>query len=353
MNNLAAQIGRDQDDGRVFRTGIEYYKIDDSFEGECIVTVSGSEDLHAVIIAGTIIDSFKITEQGSSVNVAEYGSDEVIIAIVSFNLFFENGGSGYDFDAAPQYTISIESDSQSDLDATPNAFRYTLIKNNTEYEISGTVGTPAPPAHLVIPTMYNGLPVTKLTSLGMIPRNGVISLTIPASITSIEVVEGFRYLPNLVNIFVDKDNPNYTSLNGVLYTKDRLTLIRVPCGKVGAFTIPDSVSVIGNYAFLRCTSITRVIIPNSVGVIGRQAFDSCTGITTITIPESVLIIGMWAFIRCSELTTVHIKGSPSAGTFMFQQCPKLTVIYASVDAGFNMGSGLGGWWEYRNIIVQI
>ena len=74
----------------------------------------------------------------------------------------------------------------------------------------------------------------------------------------------------------------------------------------GAYTIPDGIESIADYAFLGCSSLTSITIPNSVTSIGDGAFSGCSGLTTVTIPNSVTSIGGNAFRDCSSLTKVNI-----------------------------------------------
>ena len=80
-------------------------------------------------------------------------------------------------------------------------------------------------------------------------------------------------------------------------------------GAFAAYTIPNSVTSIGEYAFSHCTSLTSVTIPNSVTSIGEHAFSYCTSLTSVTISDSVTSIGEYAFYDCTSLTDVYYAGS--------------------------------------------
>ncbi len=71
------------------------------------------------------------------------------------------------------------------------------------------------------------------------------------------------------------NNPAYSSANGVLFNQSQTSLVQCPGGKVGTYSIPTSVTTIGNRAFDSCTSLTSVTIPNSVTSIGDEAFSLC------------------------------------------------------------------------------
>ncbi len=137
--------------------------------------------------------------------------------------------------------------------------------------------------------------------------NDLTSVVIGNSVTSIGE-KAFVGCPWLEEIIVSADNPAYTSLDGVLYNKDKTELLKWPSRKLNV-TIPNSVEVIGNYAFSSCQDLTSVEIPNSVMSIGDGAFSSCRGLTSVEIPNSVTSIGDVAFSWCTQLTLVTIGES--------------------------------------------
>ena len=134
------------------------------------------------------------------------------------------------------------------------------------------------------------------------------SYTIPNSVTSIG--DGaFMHCFSLTSITVDGNNQNYSSQDGVLFNKDKTVLIQYPIGNTRtSYTILNSVTSIGDYAFYDCNSLTSITIPNSVTRIGDSAFYLCSSLTSITIPNSVTSIGDHAFCFCS-LTDVYYSGS--------------------------------------------
>ncbi len=181
-----------------------------------------------------------------------------------------------------------------------------------------------------------------VTEIGVYAFKGCTSLTsitIPNSVTNIGD-STFWGCSSLTAIYVTVDNKNYTSVNGVLFNKDKTALICYPAGKTDkSYKITNSVTSIGNYAFNGCSSLTSVTIPNSVTEIGGSAFVDCASLKSITMPNSVTSIGDMAFYKCSSLTSITIPDSvTSIGSSAFSDCSKLRSITIP-----NSVTSIGAW----------
>jgi hypothetical protein len=148
----------------------------------------------------------------------------------------------------------------------------------------------------------------KTVLLRYLPSRQSASYTIPGSVKTIKD-QAFGGFAGLTSIMVAIDNAHYSSIDGVLFNKDKTVLIRYPAGKQGAYTIPDGVKTIGSGAFSGCGRLTSVTIPNSVTSIEEFAFSFCTGLTSITIPNSIISIGSSAFWYCTNLIFITIPSS--------------------------------------------
>ena len=151
------------------------------------------------------------------------------------------------------------------------------------------------------------------------------NITIPARVTNIGN-NAFGRCSNLEIIYVDKSNIKYSSRDGILFDKYKLTIIKYPQNKKDTteYNIPKTVNKIGENAFNGCTSLTNIVIPNSVTSIESNAFDGCTSLTSIVIPDSVTSIESKAFDGCTSLTSIVIPDSvTSIGSYAFYNCTSL------------------------------
>ena len=159
--------------------------------------------------------------------------------------------------------------------------------------------------------------VTTIGSNAFYGCDSLTSVTIGDSVTTIGV-EAFASCDSLTE-FMGKsaeDNGRILVVGGVLKAF-------APAG-IYEYTIPDSVTEIGDYAFYSCDSLTSITIGDSVTTIGDDAFAYCSSLTSVTIGDSVTTIGIRAFCECTSLTSVTIPDSVTTiGDYAFNSCDRL------------------------------
>ena len=139
------------------------------------------------------------------------------------------------------------------------------------------------------------------------------SLTISASVASVIPSEGCTSLKSIV---VSAANISFAAVEGVLYNRDVTGIVWFPLGKTGHYTLPPTVTSIGENAFYG-TSITSLEIPPSVTSISRGAFAG-SALLEISFPDNIANIAEALFQNCKTLATVRLgKGTLYIGNYAF------------------------------------
>ena len=243
-------------------------------------------------------DGFKVQKCSGC---GEKFAEEVIPATVSLGLKFTFNGDG----TCTVRGIGTCTDTDIVIPSTYNGMRVTSIGSSAFYNCTKLTSVTIPDSVTSIGERAfsdcSGLTsvtipdsVTSIGYLAFFGCSGLTSVTIPDSVTSIGDY-AFYKCTSLTSITVGSNHPNYASVDGVLFNKAKTELICYPAGKTGSYTIPDSVTSIGDSAFLGCTGLTSVTIGNSVTSIGERAFYGCSKLTSVTIGDSVTSIGNYAF----------------------------------------------------------
>lgn len=170
--------------------------------------------------------------------------------------------------------------------------------------------------------------------------NNLKTIDISKSVKSIGAFAFFD-CENLMFIEVADDNMSYSSLEGVLYNKNKTELIQAPVNKEGNFKIPNTVTIIKQYAFSHCKKISSIDFSNSIISIGEHAFESCFGLTSVILLDSLKSIGEWAFYNCKNLQTIDLpKTITNIGNSAFHSCSNLTAFICNAEIPPKIGTSV-------------
>lgn len=160
-------------------------------------------------------------------------------------------------------------------------------------------------------------------------------ITLPATVTNISNAP-FRGCEALKSIRVESKNKNYKSEpskrygeDHVLFNKNKSIIIAYPASsREVQYDVPDSVTVISDWAFCECKKLNRITIPDSVNEIGEGAFCNCELLDELEIPDSVTCIDDCAFRGCKKLERVIIPSSVTElGWGLFDGCESSVTVY--------------------------
>jgi hypothetical protein len=113
---------------------------------------------------------------------------------------------------------------------------------------------------------------------------------------------------------VDTNNPDYSSMAGVLFNKSQKSLLQWPAGKGGSYALPGGVTNIGSYAFDSCASLTSVVMPTNVTSIGDSAFGSCGSLTGLYFNGKPPSLGTNVFYGDTHATAFYLPKTTGWGT---------------------------------------
>ena len=213
---------------------------------------------------------------------------------------------------------------------TAENLKYTVTDETThtveltgyESALAGEVNIPA--------TVTNEGTEYSVTSIGnnaFSRCSSLTAVTIPASAINIGGWV-FDYCSALTAIHVAEDNTAYSSEDGVLFNKDKTTLVCYPIGKTETtYTVPATVTTFTTSAFENCTALAQINLPNSLTEMSLRTFYGCTSLTEVTLPDGVTRLMGFNFTNCSALEKVTLpEGITYIGSGAFKNCSALTEL---------------------------
>ena len=166
------------------------------------------------------------------------------------------------------------------------------------------------------------------------------------SLTSIHIGSSLIYIGNrvfngctsMVSFDVDEGNTVYSSVDGVLFNKEKTILYNYPCAKEGEATIPSSVTSIYSYAFQSNQYIQSIIVPSSVTSVGVGAFTNCNNLESVTFANPDTTLNTSVFSGCAKLKNVTLPEHLEAlYNSLFYKCVSLETISIPATVTIIMG----------------
>ncbi len=193
---------------------------------------------------------------------------------------------------------------------------YTLSDDRTYYSVAKGTATDI---DIIIPAVYEDLPVKELKWGAFKEFNTLKSIVIPNSITSIGGSAFYNCnkletvnIPNSVNSIGSAAFENCYILKEITIPGSVKYLdshVFSACNLLSKVTIEEGVTVIGSAAFQACFALKEINIPDSVNSINQHAFALCDGLQKITIGTGVNFIDGDAFVNCSGISSVVFKNT--------------------------------------------
>jgi len=363
--------------------------------GSCTYTLTGTE----LVISG----SGPMKDWGTGSNVAPWKTEGCSITKVTINSGITRVGS-YAFHQCSNITSatikgsSVKSIGISAFSGCKNITSFTIpegVNTLENYSFSGCTGLDSitfpkslktlgsyvfsntgftnftfPPSMTEIPPFYCSscsklktadIPegITKISEKAFWNCNAMITATIPSTVTDLHRTAFSRDTQrnNLRNIFVHKCNPNYADIDGVLFTKDKKTLILYPGYHSARYRIPEGVTTIGPYAFDFVTNnFWQINFSSTVTTIGESAFSNQgVSMTDLVIPGNVVNIGHDAFFnnRAQRLYYLGLH-DPDPNNIGAYDCTGFGTLYLPIEYEDNAFCGRkvsvkgnSSWDSYR------
>ena len=153
----------------------------------------------------------------------------------------------------------------------------------------------------------------------------LLSLNIPAAVTTIGT-NAFLGCAGLTALTVDAANPNFRSIDSVLYDGTCTTALFCCTSKTDALVLPDTVTSIAANAFRECRAISAITLPDTLTEIGENAFAYCSALNTVTLPDGITAIPAAAFYS-SGITEITLPQSVrTVAKNAFYGCERLETI---------------------------
>lgn len=285
---------------------------------------------------------------GSAFTNVIYGdvNNDGIISVKDATVIQCNVGDMCDFNSLQMLCADVNADNKVTISDATSLQKY-LVYNNKSYQTGKLLTTDLTSFEytdngkeiainnctengtIIIPAVINNKPVTTISDFAFECNNNITCVYIPETVTKIQSYP-FSECTSLKDIIVAKNNPNYCSENGILYNKDKTSLIVYPAGKENrSFTVPDGVKTLEAGAMYGAVNLEEFNAGNTLQNINTDSISSCQKLKTIILNESIDVIDINAFSFNKELQFVNIPSGVTINGKLFDGGNKYITIHCA------------------------
>ena len=175
--------------------------------------------------------------------------------------------------------------------------------------------------------------LTKIGKEAFYACSSLTEITLPKKLINIGE-DAFGACKALKEIKVEAGNTAFTSIDGVLFNKEKTTLLTFPFANTANYQVPVGTTKIAPSAFSECNKLASIQFPNTLIEIGSEAFYKCLKLENITLPNSITAVGEGAFYGCEGLLQVELSKSMTIiPDNLLSKCTKLQKI--KIPEGIN------------------
>ena len=194
--------------------------------------------------------------------------------------------------------------------------------------------------------------ITSLEDYAFYRCQSLLTINIPEKVQTIGN-SALSYCTSLSAITVAEDNTAFCSIDGVLFTKDKTTLIQFPIAKTTAYAVPEGTKTIGRDAFFK-SKLESITLPSSLRELGYDAFGASKDLGRLIIPEGVTTIGDYILDQCYAIKVLHIPGSvTSIGQKICGSSNSITDVYCDIQNPFEINSNCFTTTAYTNATLHV
>ena len=245
----------------------------------------------------------------------------------------------------------------------------SIVKGGSSYYIKNenSSGRLSTSNNIVGESMFEGCNFTNLAISDSTTKIGdkalsdcqLESFKLPAATKELNL-NSFFGMATLKEFIVDSDNPNFESLNGVLFSKDIKSLLLYPYAKQGEqYSTPETTTSIGEQAF-GGSLLKTVTINEGLKEIGAMAFNNLGSLEGICLPSTLETIGHRAFWGCNNLLDITCKayypptlkyyGLSYYDNFSNKTYENAVLLVPKKDGGYLRYKRMGGWKLFNHVV---